>query len=138
MGNLLFISCISANKIRESIEADVIKCVDSDKIKIDEFVLSNNVWRKGGVSNYAQCIFQIQKQSMFPFGWKWEWPSVGYKVKAYPEIIYGWKPWSAQSTTKALPIKISNMKEIVAFYEIDTTASGRYNLLWNDLKIKNL
>jgi len=56
---LLLISCISANKIRVSIEADVIKCVDPNEIKLGEFILSNNTWNRGGVRDYAQCVFQI-------------------------------------------------------------------------------
>jgi len=128
---ILLFGCISNNNIKDSIEADVIKCIDSIEIKLGEFILSNNTWNRGGVSNYAQCVFQIQKDSMFPFGWKWEWPLDGHDVKAYPEIIYGWKPWSSRSTTKALPIRISEMKEITAAYEIQMTASGRYNLAFD-------
>jgi hypothetical protein len=55
---------------------------------------------------------------------------VDHKVQSYPEIVYGWKPWKLQSTTKALPIKISQMKEIIVTYEIETRAEGRYNVVF--------
>ena len=79
---ILHIGCISANKIRDSIEAEVIKCLDFVEIKLGEFILSNNTWNRGSVINYDQCVFQIQKDSIFPFGWKWDWPLDVDKVRA--------------------------------------------------------
>ncbi|MBN1799345.1 MAG: hypothetical protein JW822_12260 [Spirochaetales bacterium] len=128
---ILLMSCVSHNSIRDDIEAEVIKCIDANEITLGEFILSNNTWNKGNVRNYDQCIFQMQKHSVFPFGWKWDWPLDEYQVRAYPEIIYGWKPWSSRSTTKTLPVRISEMKEIIATYEIQMSVDGRYNLAFD-------
>ena len=61
-----------------------------------DYLIENNIWGQGEINDYSQCIFTTNDSS---FGWNWTWPDVGYNVKAYPEIIFGKKPWSTTSTT---------------------------------------
>ncbi|MBN1797886.1 MAG: hypothetical protein JW822_04890 [Spirochaetales bacterium] len=106
-------------------------CADWAEITIDEYIIQNNVWGKQNITNYEQCIYKESPIDNFPVGWHWVWPEPPGGVKAYPEIIYGHKPWSAASTTADLPVQISAITDITAVYDITQTASGSYNLAFD-------
>lgn len=90
-----------------------------------DYLIENNVWGQGEINDYSQCIFTTNDSS---FGWNWSWPDVGYNVKAYPEIIFGKKPWSTTSTTYELPMKISMVETFEVNFDLTIEASGNYNL----------
>ena len=90
-----------------------------------DYLIENNVWGQGTINEFSQCIFITNDSS---FGWTWDWPDVGYNVKAYPEIIFGKKPWSANSTTNELPLKIGNVETFEVNFDLNIEASGNYNL----------
>lgn len=92
----------------------------------NEYVVVNNCWGKGTITNFLQCIYVKTEDSNYDFGFNWQWPTnINNDVKAYPEIIYGWKPWSSSSTTPKLPVIISAGKKIiVSFDSIKTTFNG--------------
>ena len=90
-----------------------------------DYLIENNVWGQGTINEFSQCIFTTNDSS---FGWTWDWPDVGYNVKAYPEIIFGKKPWSANSTTNELPLKIGNVETFEVNFDLNIEASGNYNL----------
>ena len=90
-----------------------------------DYLIENNVWGQGTISEFSQCIFTTNDSS---FGWTWDWPDAGYNVKAYPEIIFGKKPWSANSTTNELPLKIGNVETFEVNFDLNIEASGNYNL----------
>ena len=90
-----------------------------------DYLIENNVWGQGEINDYSQCIFTTNDSS---FGWNWTWPDIGYNVKAYPEIIFGKKPWSTTSTTYELPMKISMVETFEVNFDLTIEASGNYNL----------
>ena len=90
-----------------------------------DYLIENNVWGQGSINEFTQCIFTANDSS---FGWNWDWPDIGYNVKAYPEIIFGKKPWSVNSTTNELPIKIDNVETFEVNFDLNIEASGNYNL----------
>ena len=90
-----------------------------------DYLIENNVWGQGSINEFTQCIFTANDLS---FGWNWDWPDIGYNVKAYPEIIFGKKPWSINSTTNELPIKIDNVETFEVNFDLNIEASGNYNL----------
>ena len=90
-----------------------------------DYLIENNVWWQGSINEFTQCIFTTNDSS---FGWNWDWPDIGYNVKAYPEIIFGKKPWSINSTTNELPIKIDNVETFEVNFDLNIEASGNYNL----------
>ena len=90
-----------------------------------DYLIENNVWGQGSINEFTQCIFTTNDSS---FGWNWDWPDIGYNVKAYPEIIFGKKPWSVNSTTNELPIKIDNVETFEVNFDLNIEASGNYNL----------
>ena len=94
-------------------------CDDGAEIQRGEFILSNNMWGKGDVTGFEQCITIIELRNGIQFGWEWNWPDDGSNdVKAYPEIIYGWKPWSLQSTSPELPIRLEAMDSVVVSFRL--------------------
>lgn len=111
-----------------AVTADSRLCGDWQVLEINDFKLENNVWNKQGISDYKQCVYKIDFDSPFPFGWTWAWPEKDSSVKAYPEIIYGWKPWATESTNTNIPVQISSINELVVSYDINTEAEGNYNL----------
>ena len=90
-----------------------------------DYLIENNVWGQGSINEFTQCIFTTNDSS---FGWNWDWPDIGYNVKAYPEIIFGKKPWSINSTTNELPLKVGNVETFEVNFDLNIEASGNYNL----------
>lgn len=103
-------------------------CEDWQELRSLDFRYQNNVWNKGDITNYEQCLLKRSVGGKTQYGWRWQWPLASGGVKAYPEVIYGQKPWSSSSTTSDLPRKISSIGELQVNYEVELTVSGTYNL----------
>ncbi len=103
---------------------DFVSSVDWAEIKFLNYSLFNNVWGKKKLTNYEQYIFLNEDPKLC--GWTWLWPDKGFNVKAYPEIIYGKKPWHNYNTSKYLPSKI-NTYDFLIKYNFKLIADGVYN-----------
>ena len=108
-----------------NIKDTTIYCVGWDQHALGPYLVENNVWGQGNISNYSQCIYVTTDSS---FGWNWDWPNQGYNVKSYPEVIYGRKPWSTASTHPSLPSRIENIETFTVTFDITMVAGGSYNL----------
>jgi hypothetical protein len=106
------------------------KCGDWERFTLGEIVLENNVWNKKSVTDYRQCLFQEKRDGKTLFGWEWKWPDTN-DVLAYPEIIYGWKPWNQQSTTPELPRRVKAIQACAITYDIDMQKEGVGNLTFD-------
>ena len=107
-------------------------CTAWAKINLGEYEVTNNIWGKGSIYDYSQCIIgELNPQSGLPghIGWSWDWPDASIGVKAYPSIIYGYKPWNNYSTTDRLPQAINQLKHLTVSYKLKTESSGAVNLL---------
>jgi hypothetical protein len=104
-------------------------CEDWAEFTINDFILSNNVWGKVSETNYEQCIYYESKNNQTEMGWNWDWPGNG-NVRAYPEIIFGLKPWSTESTSALLPTQV-NIKSITLKYASTASAIGQWNLAYD-------
>lgn len=100
-------------------------CNDWAQTSIDSYLIENNVWGKENIVNYTQCIYETNNSE---FGWHWDWPDSGYNVKAYPEVIFGRKPWWNESTYPALPLKLSAIESFIVNFDLNMSAQGSYNL----------
>ena len=106
-------------------------------IDFDQYVVLDNTWGKAAYNyiletNDSQSIFREKdKKGLWNFGWKWEWPFYKGHVKAYPEVIFGYKPWYPHPTTPLLPVKVKNLNEIAASYDVEIRATGKYNLAFD-------
>ena len=107
-------------------------CTDWAKILLGEYEISNNIWGKGNIHDYSQCIFGVMNpRSGLPenMGWTWSWPASVVGVKAYPSILYGRKPWNDFSTTSHLPQTINQLKRLTVSFKLKTEDRGAVNLL---------
>ena len=108
-------------------------CRDWAKLRNAGFVYENNVWNQGAVKreHRTQCLLKRVVDGKVQYGWRWQWPRGDGSVKAYPEVIYGHKPWFASSTTAKLPRRISTLNELSVAYDVEMQARGRYNLAFD-------
>ena len=101
---------------------------DGGELTCGEYLLSNNTWGKGDLTGYSQSIGTSGEPGNCRFRWSWDWPRSSLtSVRAYPEIIFGWKPWSPASTTLSLPIQLSAIQSIDVQLQFNAQAVGRYN-----------
>ena len=103
-------------------------CNGWSQLLTGNYIVENNVWGQGSITDFTQCIYRTGTGNDVDFGWNWDWPIGNSDVKAYPEVIFGKKPWSSSSTNEALPIKIQNLDEFYVVYDLDMVATGSYNL----------
>jgi hypothetical protein len=103
------------------------KCADWDRFGFSDFYMENNVWGKGSLTGYKQCLFRSEGKNP-TFGWEWDWPQGAPDVASYPCLSYGWKPWNSSSTTPLLPLQLSKVKKALITYDLALDAEGIYNL----------
>jgi hypothetical protein len=106
-------------------------CGDGALIDIGDYQAQNNTWGKGNLSGWSQCIgLAMEADGTLAGRWTWDWLNSGSNVKAYPEIIFGQKPGSA-TTTKALPIKLSDIGFLTVSYDVSSNNSGSGNVAFD-------
>ncbi len=90
----------------------------------------NNVWGKGKAKKgFEQCLLDRDVAGRTERGWTWNWPGFDSTVFAYPEIVFGWKPWSGgEPTDPRMPMKVADITKLTLDFEVETTATGTYNL----------
>lgn len=108
-------------------------CRDWAKLQNADFLYENNVWGQGAIKKESrlQCLLKRVVDGEVQYGWRWQWPRGSGDVKAYPEVIYGHKPWFTFSTTPNLPRRISAIDKLSVAYDIEMQARGRYNLAFD-------
>jgi hypothetical protein len=105
-------------------------CNDWASLMHGEYILNNNVWNKSSVVGYTQCIYTKETGGKWAYKWTWDWPDMGdWSVRAYPEVIFGWKPWMTFSTTPKLPIKVADAGKIKASFNITQKSDDSDGLL---------
>lgn len=108
------------------------ECADWYRRSVGEYQIENNVWNKGNISSYQQCVFVSAGNDGVNAGWAWNWPGIRFNVLAYPNITYGKNPW-LPSTSPELPLRIDEIKCLEAKFDVLQTGSGKGNLsidLW--------
>ncbi|MCG8588609.1 MAG: hypothetical protein MJE66_04895 [Proteobacteria bacterium] len=110
-------------------EAPAWNCADNAELRRGPLLLFNNVWNKGSLDDYEQCIALGEDA----FHWRWRWPGGDLMPEAYPEIVFGHHPWRTDSTTEALPRKLGDAGPLEVEYAVRLAGGGRHNLafqLW--------
>ena len=108
-----------------------LSCTDYAEYDTGNGRLANNVWNKQAVGAfpYTQCITTKGPLSAKIFGWSWNWPANSGSVFAYPEIVYGWKPWNGgTSNVSALPIRVSAITTLRFSYDLTVITNGKHNV----------
>ena len=108
-------------------------CRDWAQLRDASFLYENNVWGQGeSVTNdRLQCLLKRHADGEMQYGWRWRWGRASGNVKAYPEVVYGHKPWLTFSTTPDMPRPISEINEFTVAYDVSMYAHGRYNLAFD-------
>lgn len=113
-----------------------LSCADSYELDTRIGRLINNVWNKQaiGAAAYRQCLKARGRGSGREWGWSWSWPLESRTVLAFPQVMFGWKPWNGgMPTDDRLPIAIATIKSLNLSYDVQTNADGKYILstaLW--------
>ena len=108
-------------------------CDDWARLRDAALLYENNVWNDAGVGRETrrQCLLQRVVDGKAQYGWSWQWPRGSGEVKAYPEVVFGHKPWHPASTTGSLPRRMSAIDELAVAYRVAMQARGRYNLAFD-------
>ena len=90
----------------------------------------NNQWGSGKAQGaFEQCLLTREVNGKQERGWSWNFPGTDSSVFAYPEIIFGWKPWTGGKTTDPhLPTRVGDFKKLTLVYEVESQITGSYNL----------
>lgn len=91
---------------------------------------NNNQWgHDKAKGKYEQCLVTRRVDGHTERGWTWSWPGFDPSVFAYPEIEFGWKPWSGgKGTDPRFPMKVAELPRLTLDYEVETVADGSYDL----------
>jgi len=104
-------------------------CINYSTTSQGPFSYQNNMWAEAKAKGpFEQCVIARKLQGKTQLGWTWNWPGYEPLGFGYPEIIFGWKPWSSQSTTALLPLRISNIRSLTVSYAVDTKQTGKLAL----------
>jgi Glycosyl hydrolase family 12 len=107
-------------------------CANAATVEDAPYRYENNQWGSGKArGSFEQCLLErgANGSTRTERGWSWTWPGTDPSVFAYPEIIFGWKPWTGgRSSDHRFPLKISEMRQLAIRYEVETNATGSYNL----------
>ncbi|GGJ56159.1 Ig-like domain-containing protein [Deinococcus roseus] len=105
-------------------------CTDFHTITLGAYKYVNNTWGSSKTNGqpYKQCLQERTVNGVKQYGWNWNWPGYEPTVYAYPEIIYGWKPWDTMtSTDPRFPMKINGMPNVQMTWDVSGTRAGHYD-----------
>jgi len=109
------------------------RCGDWDTFDFPSHVYKNNVWNKGNVRGYEQCVMRRVVDGKDEYGWRWRWPRNRrtHEVRGYPEVIHGRSPWDTRPTASRLPLPVSQVRQIRVDFDAYMAAEGDYNLAFS-------
>lgn len=90
----------------------------------------NNQWGSGKAQGpFEQCMLKRSVDGDKQRGWTWNFPGTDPSVFSYPEIVFGWKPWTGgKSTDPHLPARVAELQKLAIVYEVESQITGSYNL----------
>ena len=109
-------------------------CATGAALVVGPYKYDNNQWgREKAPGPFEQCLLERTVGQTRELGWTWNWPGTDPSVFAYPEIIFGLKPWGGGSGDPRFPMKVAEVERLVVHFDVETNATGSYNLapeLW--------
>jgi hypothetical protein len=105
-------------------------CNDGYAVADGPYRYENNQWGRGKAQGpFEQCLLSRDVGGRTERGWSWSFPGTDSSVFSYPEIIFGWKPWTGGKTTDPrLPSRVGDFKKLIVVYDVESQISGSYNL----------
>ena len=110
-------------------------CESFALIDLVEISLENNTWNAANLNSnsYRQCINTASITNHDLVGWQWSYPDDAHGINAYPELIYGKKPWHNRSTTSDIPKQIATIERLKVRYKATISRNqGEYNLAFDN------
>ena len=106
------------------------ECNNGYSVADGPYRYENNQWGSGkSQGRFEQCLLKRTVNGKQERGWTWNFPGTDSTVFSYPEIIFGWKPWTGGKTTdEHLPARVSQLKKLTLIYEVESEITGSYNL----------
>jgi len=105
-------------------------------INFGEMNMNMNMWYALNYlteETYSQCIYLYEDEGSSLFGWNWSYPENELHINGSVYVIYGWNPYSNESTTSNLPVRISDFSEMKINYDAIIDANdGNYLLSFNN------
>ena len=131
-------SCTSVNKdidVKYKPEGTITAsaCRDWESVLYGtQYRVVNNVWnKKAATGSRFQTVFVENNGSSTGLGWQWDWTNSSGMVVAYPEVIYGDKPWDALSgIASPFPCQ-AGLCTITADFDTSVNANGVYNMAFS-------
>lgn len=106
-------------------------CKNGETMVFGPYKYENNMWGLDKARGFTpeQCLLTREVDGRTEVGWKWHWPGLDYTVFAYPQIMYGWKPWSGGKPSDVrFPLRVDRITQLTIDYAVETEATGSYNL----------
>ncbi len=108
------------------------RCTDNAAYVDGPYKYENNQWGRDKArsrGDFEQCLLRRTIGDKHEYGWTWNWPGHEPSVYAYPEIIWGWKPWTGGTSSDGrFPRRVSEIEQLKLHYHVETDATGSYNL----------
>jgi hypothetical protein len=93
------------------------------------YQLMNNAFaREEARGPWEQCLLRREVDGKEQLGWSWSWPGFRPSSYGFPELIFGWKPWSERSTDARLPVRLADVQRLDVQYAVHTESSGKHSL----------
>lgn len=109
-------------------------CAAGASLVSGPYKYDNNQWGRAKAKGpFEQCLLERSAGQGRELGWTWFWPGADPSVFAYPEIIFGLKPWGGGTSDPRFPMRVADVEHLLVHYEVETEATGSYNLapeLW--------
>lgn len=106
-----------------------LQCEDFATVVASGYMIENNTWGKGEMSDWRQCVgLTVNTRGGVAGLWNWDWKNQGDQVKAYPEVVFGHKPGYPKSTTPLLPRQLKDVQTVQLDYDVNSQRQGSGNL----------
>jgi Glycosyl hydrolase family 12 len=113
-----------------------VSCVDGFELDTTVGRVTNNAWNKQAIGSapYRQCVRSRNIGGAQQHGWSWSWPVQSDTLLAYPQTVFGWKPWNGGVSTRPdLPIRVGSIRTFALNYSTQSHWKGKANFaasLW--------
>jgi len=106
------------------------ECNNGYSVADGPYRYENNQWGSDKAQGpFEQCLLKRSVDGKTQRGWSWSFPGTDPSVFSYPEIIFGWKPWTGGKTTDPhLPARVGDFKKLTIVYDVESQVTGSYNL----------
>jgi hypothetical protein len=118
--------------------AFTMNCQDDAWLAAGSYVVHNNQWGKGLITDYSQCVAMggVAVDGSVSARWTWRWPAhppgyEGSEVKGYPAILFGQRPGYPVTPGSNLPMQVNAISQITSSWSTRSTYTGTGQLAFD-------